>query len=83
MKIKITGLMNLEQFSRRFEIALYQLEKMGVNQVGRCNLYLTPVDQNGEEIHIYGDRKKPIKEIEIKPQLEEDPTKLTILKKDL
>ncbi|CAI2717517.1 protein of unknown function [Nitrospina watsonii] len=82
MKIKIPGIMNLEQFSERFQIAVAQLEELGVRKIARCNIYLTPVDQKGEEIHLWGGHTKPIKEIEIKPELAENPAKLTVIKKD-
>lgn len=74
--------MNLEQFSERFQIAIAQLQEMGVKQVDRCNVYLTPVDQDGEEVHAWGNKKKPIKEIEIKPEISQNPDKLSIIKKD-
>lgn len=71
--------MNLEQFSERIQIAIAQLQEMGVSQVDRCNLYLTPVDQDGEEVHALGNKKKPIKELVIKPETEENPDKMTII----
>lgn len=74
--------MNLEQFSERIQIAIAQLEEMGVKEVNRCNLYLTPVDHKGDEIHVWGNNKKPIKEIEIKPEIKENPDKMTIIEKD-
>lgn len=72
----------MEQFSERVQIAIAQLEEMGVGQIERCNLYFTPVDQKGDEIHLWSNNKKPIKEIEIKPEVSENPDKMTILKKD-
>ena len=74
--------MNLEQFSERIQIAIAQLQEMGVKEVNRCNLYLTPVDQEGDEVHVWGNNKKPIKEIEIKPETSENPDKLNVIKKD-
>lgn len=74
--------MDLEQFSERMQIAIAQLQEAGVKYVDRCNLYLTPVDGEGDEIHVWGKKKMPIKEIEIKSEMEERPDKLTIIKKD-
>jgi hypothetical protein len=84
MKIKISGQMNLEQFSERVQIAIAQLQEMGIKQVDRCNVYLTPVDEEGKEVYAWGNKKNPIKEIEIKPEIAiaKNLDKITIIKKD-
>jgi len=74
--------MDLEQLSERLQIAIAQLQEAGVKYVDRCNLYLTPVDGEGDEVHIWSNKKKPIKEIEIKSEIEERPDKITIIQRD-
>lgn len=74
--------MDLEQLSERLQIVIAQLQEAGVKHVDRCNLYLTPVDGEGAEVHVWGNKKKPIKEIAIKTETDERLDKLTIIQKD-
>jgi len=66
MKIKLRGTLTTAQLRQMLYEATHEMEKLGVQHVRGCNLYLTPVDEDGEEVRPVRHGKR-IKELAIKP----------------
>jgi hypothetical protein len=66
MKVKIPGHMDLEDLSHALQMAVAQLQDKGVKCVTGCNFYFTPTDEEGNEVVILDNKKKPIKEMVVK-----------------
>jgi len=66
MKIKLRGTVTTADLRQMLYQAAHEMEELGVWHVRGCNLYLTPVDEEGQEVRPARHRKR-IKEITIKP----------------
>ncbi len=65
MKIKLQGLRTTAELRAMVHLAVDELEALGVTHSRGCNLYLTPVDAEGEEVKLSRDRKA-VKDLTIK-----------------
>ena len=50
MKIKLNGHITTKELRQMLYQAVSELEELGVHHVRGCNLYLTPADEDGEEL---------------------------------
>jgi hypothetical protein len=66
MKVKIPGHMDLEGLSYALQMAIAQFQDTGVKYATGCNFYFTPADEEGNEVTILDNKKKPIKEMVVK-----------------
>ena len=66
MKIKFIGTVTTEDLRQMLFDAVKEIESHGVHHVRGCNLYFSPIDEFGEEIRPYKNRRY-IKELKIKP----------------
>jgi len=66
MKIKLKGTITTAELRQMLYQAVTELEELGVHHVRGSSLYLTPIDEDGEEVKPYRNRRY-LKEISIKP----------------
>lgn len=65
MKIKINGRMTLAELRQSLFQAVNELGEVGISSVKGCNLYLTPLDKEGDEIKPVKNRRE-LKELVVK-----------------
>jgi len=66
MKIKLKGTITTAELRQMLYQAVTELEELGVLHVRGSSLYLTPIDEDGDEVRPYRN-KRYLKEITIKP----------------
>ena len=66
MKIKLRGKVTTAELRQMLYQAAQEMEELGVWHVRGCNLYLTPVDEDDQEVRPARHGRR-IKEITIKP----------------